>query len=55
MPHTRDEDADLEYAHDEGLELREEFIAKLEASIKSVETGEPTIPAEEVYCRLGLG
>ena len=39
---------------DEGLELREDVIEELEASIKAVEAGEPTIPAEEVYRRLGL-
>ena len=45
---------DLVEDPDEGLELREDFALKLEASIKAVEAGEPTIPAEEVSRRLGL-
>ena len=32
---------------DEGLELREDLALKLEASMKAVEAGQPTIPAEE--------
>ena len=39
---------------DEGLELREDFALKLEASIKAVEDGQPTISAEEVDRLLGL-
>ena len=39
---------------DEGLELREDFALKLEASIKAVEAGEPTISAEEADRLLGL-
>ena len=39
---------------DEGLELRPEFLAELEATIAARLAGEPTIPAEEVYRRLGL-
>ena len=36
---------------DEGLELREEFVARLK---KSLESPEPTIPMEEAAARLGL-
>ena len=39
---------------DEGLELREDFVLKLEASIKAVEAGQPTIPAEEFARKHGL-
>ena len=39
---------------DEGLELSEEFALKLEASIKAVEAGQPTISAEEADRLLGL-
>ena len=39
---------------DEGLELREEFAAELEESIKAVEAGQPTIPAEEFARKHGL-
>ena len=39
---------------DEGLELREDVAAELEASIKAVEAGQPTIPVEEVSRRLDL-
>ena len=39
---------------DEGLELREDFALKLEASIKAVEAGQPTISAEEADRLLGL-
>ena len=39
---------------DEGLELRPEFAARLQASIDATAAGDPTIPAEEVYRRLGL-
>ena len=45
---------DSECDPDEGLELREEFALKLEESIRAVEAGEPTIPAEEVYRRHGF-
>lgn len=38
---------------DEGLEFTEEFVAKLDKAIAEVEAGN-TIPAEEVYRRLGL-
>ncbi len=38
---------DLVEDPDEGLELREDVAAELEASIKAVEAGQPTIPAEE--------
>ena len=36
------------------LEFTEEFAAELQASIDARAAGEPTIPAEEVYRRLGL-
>ena len=36
---------------DEGLELKEEFVQEIERRLAS---NEPTIPAEEVYRRLGL-
>ena len=36
---------------DDGLELREEFVEELEARLQS---DEATVPAEEVYDRLGL-
>ena len=39
---------------DGGLELREDFALKLEASIKAVEDGQPTIPAEEIARKYGL-
>ena len=39
---------------DEGLELREEFAAELEESIKAVVAGQPTIPAEEFARKHGL-
>lgn len=39
---------------DEGLELREDFALKLEASIKAVEDGQPTISAEEIARKHGL-
>lgn len=50
----RDAVVDVLYEHDivedpdEGLELREDFALKLEASIKAVEAGAPTISAEEL-------
>ncbi len=37
-----------------GLELSDEFAAKLQASLDSVAAGEPTVPAEEIAKRLGL-
>ena len=46
--------SDLLEDPDEGLELREEFAAELEASIKAVEAGQPTIPAEEFARKHGL-
>ena len=46
--------ADFVEDPDEGLELREEVAADLEASIKAVEAGQPTISAEEVAKRHGL-
>ena len=39
---------------DEGLELREEVAVELEASIKAVEAGQPTISAEEFARKHGL-
>ncbi len=39
---------------DEGLELREEFVAELEQSIAEVKAGARTIPAEKVAENLGL-
>ncbi len=39
---------------DEGLELREEFVAELEQSIAGVNAGARTIPAEKVAENLGL-
>ena len=39
---------------DEGLELREDSAAELEESIKTVEAGQPTIPAEEIARKYGL-
>lgn len=41
-----------DYDPDEGLELREEFVAEMERRLVS---DEPAVPAEEVYRRLGLG
>ena len=46
--------SDLLEDPDEGLELREEVALRLEASIKALEAGEPTISAEEVARRLDL-
>ncbi len=54
MLHSEDIDEASEYDPDEGLELREDFALELEASIKAVEAGQPTIPAEEVARLLGL-
>ena len=54
MADSRNECEDSEYDPDEGLELSEDVALRLEASIKALEAGEPTIPAEEVYRRLGL-
>ena len=51
---------DVLYEHDvvedpdEGLELREDFALKLEASIKAVEAGAPTISSEELARKHGL-
>ena len=45
---------DLVEDPDEGLELREDFALILEASIKAVKAGEPTIPAEEFARKHGL-
>ena len=45
---------DLVEDPDEGLDLREDFALKLEASIKAVEAGEPTISSEEADRLLGL-
>ena len=39
---------------DEGLELREDILQRLERSLAEVESGAKTIPAEEVAKRLGL-
>ena len=39
---------------DEGLELREEFVEMLEASIADVEAGGKTIPMQEVAEELGI-
>ncbi len=39
---------------DQGLELREEFVAELQRSLEEVEAGEETIPAEEIATKLGL-
>ncbi len=39
---------------DEGLELREDFSAKLRQSLAEVQTGGKTIPAHEVAAKLGL-
>ena len=39
---------------DEGLELRPEFAAELQASVDARAAGEPTIPWEEVKRRLGV-
>ena len=39
---------------DEGLELRDEFVAELQQSIADVEAGGKTIPAEKVAEKLGL-
>lgn len=36
------------------LEISPQFAAELQASIDARAAGEPTIPAEEVYRRLGL-
>ena len=46
--------SDLIEDPDEGLELREDVALRLEASIKAVEAGEPTISAEEADRLLGL-
>ena len=42
---------EMECDPDEGLELREEFVARLK---KSIQSHKPTIPIEEVAARLGL-
>jgi len=39
---------------DEGLALRDDFVAELENSLASVESGEETSSSEEVAARLGL-
>ena len=39
---------------DEGLELRDEFVAELQQSIADVEAGVKTVPAQKVAERLGL-
>ena len=39
---------------DQGLELREEFVAELQRSLEEVKAGEETIPAEEIATKLGL-
>lgn len=39
---------------DQGLALREEFVAELQRSLEEVEAGEETIPAEEIATKLGL-
>jgi hypothetical protein len=46
--------SDLLEDPDEGLELREDVALRLEASIKALEAGEPTISAEEADRLLGL-
>ena len=44
------------YGHDpdEGLELRDEFVAELQQTIADVEAGGKTTPAEKVAEELGL-
>ncbi len=54
MPDDIEMCEDSECDPDEGLELREEFAAELEASIKAVEAGQPTIPWEEIARKYGL-
>ena len=54
MPDDIEMCEDSECVPDEGLELREDFALKLEASIRAVEAGEPTIPAEELARRHNL-
>lgn len=60
MAFIRDAVVDVLYEHDvfedpdEGLELREDFAAKLDASIKAFEAGEPAISAEELARKHGL-
>ena len=39
---------------DAGLELNEDFAAKLEASIRAVESGKPIISAEELARKHGM-
>ncbi|MEW5988556.1 MAG: hypothetical protein AB1791_18165 [Chloroflexota bacterium] len=39
---------------DEGLELRDDFRAKLQQSLAMTQTGGKTIPAAEVAAKLGL-
>ncbi|MDE2954543.1 MAG: hypothetical protein OXR71_08465, partial [Gemmatimonadota bacterium] len=39
---------------DEGLELRDEFVAELQQTIADVEAGGKTTPAEKVAEELGL-
>ncbi len=39
---------------DQGLALREEFVAELQRSLEEVKAGEETIPAEEIATKLGL-
>ena len=50
------EQALFDFTHDPdaGLELREDFAAKLDASIKAVEAGAPTISDEEVARKYDL-
>ena len=54
MPQEINNCEDAEYDPDEGLELREDFAVKLEASIRALEAGAPTIPFEEVARKHGL-
>jgi len=39
---------------DEGLELRDDFAAELQRSLKTVEADGKTIPVQEAAARLGL-
>ena len=39
---------------DEGLELRDDFVAELKQSLANVEAGGKTVPAQKVAERLGL-
>ena len=39
---------------DEGLEVRDDFAAELQDSLRNVEAGDTTVPAQKVAEKLGL-